>query len=179
MSVLTYRDAMGKVLREALDNDPKVFLMGEDVGRYGGPYAVTGGFQATYGEERVRDTPISESGFVGCGMCSSMKSVSSAHFAFQQRKLSFAAHPCPCMYVPAVLELSLGSWVCCVFVSRLFFFVFFSLSSAGVVFCVGFVLVFVVPLAGRFGGRVVVRESIHVQRELPGLHRLVDEMIDK
>ena len=72
MPVVTYREAMGKALREALDNDPKVFLLGEDVGRYGGPYAVTGGFQDVYGEERVRDTPISESGFVGCGIGAAM-----------------------------------------------------------------------------------------------------------
>ncbi len=72
MPTLSYREAMGKVLREALDNDPKVFLMGEDVGRYGGPYAVTAGFQAIYGEDRVRDTPISESGFVGCGIGAAM-----------------------------------------------------------------------------------------------------------
>lgn len=72
MPVITYRDAVGLALREALDKNPEVFIMGEDVGHYGGPYSVTKGFLATYGEERVRDTPISESTFVGCGIGAAM-----------------------------------------------------------------------------------------------------------
>jgi pyruvate dehydrogenase E1 component beta subunit len=64
----TYREAMREALREALRNDPRVFLMGEDVGRYGGCYAVSMGLLEEFGEERVRDTPLSESGFVGAGI---------------------------------------------------------------------------------------------------------------
>ncbi len=65
---LSYRDAVREALREALREDPRVFLMGEDVGRYGGCYAVSKGLLAEFGAERVRDTPLSESGFVGAGV---------------------------------------------------------------------------------------------------------------
>ncbi len=65
---LTYREAMRQALREALMSDPRVFLMGEDVGRYGGTYAVTKGLLEEFGPERVRDTPLSELGFVGAGV---------------------------------------------------------------------------------------------------------------
>jgi pyruvate/2-oxoglutarate/acetoin dehydrogenase E1 component len=64
----TYRDALRAAHREALQRDPRVFLMGEDVGRYGGSYAVSKGLLAEFGEERIRDTPLSESGFVGAGI---------------------------------------------------------------------------------------------------------------
>ncbi|HMM45538.1 MAG TPA: alpha-ketoacid dehydrogenase subunit beta [Candidatus Macondimonas sp.] len=64
----TYREAMRDALRDALRSDPRVFLMGEDVGRYGGCYAVSMGLLEEFGEERVRDTPLSESGFVGAGI---------------------------------------------------------------------------------------------------------------
>ena len=64
----TYRDAIRAALREALLNDPRVFLMGEDVGKYGGSYAVSKGLLAEFGPERIRDTPLSESTFVGAGI---------------------------------------------------------------------------------------------------------------
>ena len=64
----TYRDALREALREALTRDQRVFLMGEDVGRYGGSYAVSKGLLAEFGEERIRDTPLSESAFVGAGI---------------------------------------------------------------------------------------------------------------
>jgi pyruvate dehydrogenase E1 component beta subunit len=65
---MTYRDAVKAALREALQNDPRVFLMGEDVGRYGGAYACSHGLLEEFGPERVRDTPLSESAFVGAGI---------------------------------------------------------------------------------------------------------------
>jgi pyruvate dehydrogenase E1 component beta subunit len=65
---LTYREAVRAALREALASDPRVFLMGEDVGRYGGAYACSEGLLAEFGPERVRDTPLSESAFVGAGI---------------------------------------------------------------------------------------------------------------
>ena len=68
MKKMTYRDALRSALREALAADPTVFLMGEDVGRYGGAFAVSHGLLAEFGEERVRDTPLSESTFVGAGI---------------------------------------------------------------------------------------------------------------
>ncbi|HSN39677.1 MAG TPA: alpha-ketoacid dehydrogenase subunit beta [Burkholderiales bacterium] len=68
MAATTYREAMRMALREALARDPRVFLMGEDVGRYGGSYAVSKGLLEEFGEERIRDTPLSESAFVGAGI---------------------------------------------------------------------------------------------------------------
>lgn len=65
---ITYRDAVREAIREALLTDPRVFLMGEDVGRYGGCYAVTKGLLDEFGSERIRDTPLSESAFVGAGI---------------------------------------------------------------------------------------------------------------
>lgn len=65
---LTYREAIRAALREALGGDPRVFLMGEDVGSYGGAFAVSLGLLAEFGPERVRDTPLSESTFVGAGI---------------------------------------------------------------------------------------------------------------
>jgi len=64
----TYREAMRAALREALASDPRVFLMGEDVGRYGGTYAVSKGLLEEFGPERIRDTPLSELAFVGAGI---------------------------------------------------------------------------------------------------------------
>ena len=63
-----YRDAVREAIRDALQRDPRVFLMGEDVGQYGGAYAVSKGLVAEFGPERIRDTPLSESTFVGAGI---------------------------------------------------------------------------------------------------------------
>ena len=68
MTRTTYRAALREGLVAALERDPRVFLVGEDVGRYGGSYAVSQGLLQTFGDERVRDAPLSESGFVGCGI---------------------------------------------------------------------------------------------------------------
>lgn len=65
---MSYREALRAALRDALASDPRVFLMGEDVGRYGGSYAVSKGFLAEFGPERIRDTPLSELAFVGAGV---------------------------------------------------------------------------------------------------------------
>jgi len=65
---LTYREAIRASLRDALANDRRVFLMGEDVGRYGGSYACSHGLLDEFGPERVRDAPLSESAFVGAGI---------------------------------------------------------------------------------------------------------------
>lgn len=68
----TYREAMRSAIREALQRDSRVFLMGEDVGRYGGCYAVSRGLLEEFGPERIRDTPLSESAFVGAGIGAAM-----------------------------------------------------------------------------------------------------------
>ena len=64
----TYREAMREAIRDALRRDERVFLMGEDVGRYGGCFAVSLGLLEEFGPERIRDTPLSESAFVGAGI---------------------------------------------------------------------------------------------------------------
>ena len=69
---ITYREACRQAIREAILADPRVFLMGEDVGRYGGCYAVTKGLLDELGEDRIRDTPLSESAFVGAGIGAAM-----------------------------------------------------------------------------------------------------------
>ncbi len=68
MAKMTYREAIRSALRRALTEDPRVFVMGEDVGRYGGAYAVTRGLLEEFGPERIRDTPLCESTFVGAGI---------------------------------------------------------------------------------------------------------------
>jgi len=68
MSRMTYREALRAALREALRADPRVFLMGEDVGAYGGAFAVSHGLLAEFGPDRIRDAPLSESAFVGAGI---------------------------------------------------------------------------------------------------------------
>lgn len=68
MIKLTYREAVRQTIREAMQKDERVFLMGEDVGRYGGSYAVSMGLLEEFGPERIRDTPLSESTFVGAGI---------------------------------------------------------------------------------------------------------------
>ncbi|RPI24343.1 MAG: alpha-ketoacid dehydrogenase subunit beta [Actinobacteria bacterium] len=65
---ITYREAMREAIRDSMLRDERVFLMGEDVGEYGGCYAVTKGLLAEFGPERIRDTPLSESAFVGAGI---------------------------------------------------------------------------------------------------------------
>jgi pyruvate dehydrogenase E1 component beta subunit len=67
-SITSYRDALREAHRDALQRDPRVFLMGEDVGRYGGTYAVSKGLLAEFGEARIRDTPLSELGFVSAAI---------------------------------------------------------------------------------------------------------------
>ena len=64
----TYREAMREAIREAMGRDDRVFLMGEDVGAYGGCFAVSQGLLAEFGPERIRDTPLSESAFTGAGI---------------------------------------------------------------------------------------------------------------
>lgn len=65
---LTYREACRQALRAALQADPRVFVMGEDVGAYGGCYAVTKGLLDEFGPQRIVDTPLAENGFTGIGI---------------------------------------------------------------------------------------------------------------
>lgn len=65
---MTYREALREGLINALESDPRIFIMGEDVGAYGGTYAVTKGLLEKYGPDRIMDTPFSENGFTGIGI---------------------------------------------------------------------------------------------------------------
>lgn len=68
MSRITYREACRQAIRAALLADPRCFVMGEDVGRYGGCYAVTKGLLEEFGPQRIRDTPLAENGIAGAGV---------------------------------------------------------------------------------------------------------------
>jgi len=69
---ITYREALRQALKEKMQGDPRVFVMGEDVGAYGGAYSVTRGLQQEFGPERVRETPIAESGIIGMAVGAAM-----------------------------------------------------------------------------------------------------------
>ncbi|KGD99972.1 pyruvate dehydrogenase complex E1 component subunit beta [Rhizobium sp. YS-1r] len=71
-NLLTYREACRQAIREALINDPRTFLMGEDIGLYGGCYAVSKGLLSEFGPDRIRDTPLAEAAFVGAGIGAAM-----------------------------------------------------------------------------------------------------------
>lgn len=72
MATLTFREALREALREEMQRDPSVFLMGEDIGRYGGAYAVTKGLLEEFGAERVIDTPMSEGTIIGAASGAAM-----------------------------------------------------------------------------------------------------------
>jgi pyruvate/2-oxoglutarate/acetoin dehydrogenase E1 component len=72
MTVMSYREALNVALREEMNRDPRVFVMGEEVGLYDGAYKVTQGLLKDYGPKRVVDTPIAESGFTGIGIGAAM-----------------------------------------------------------------------------------------------------------
>ena len=69
---VTYLEAISQALDEEMASDPRVFLMGEDIGTYGGAFKITEGFLEKYGEWRVLDTPLAESGFVGAAIGAAM-----------------------------------------------------------------------------------------------------------
>jgi len=72
MPIITYRDALNQALREEMERDERVFLMGEEVGVYQGAYKVSKGLLQEFGEKRVVDTPIAELGFAGIGVGAAM-----------------------------------------------------------------------------------------------------------
>src|SRR5437763_13525902 len=72
MAEMRYRDALNAALREELQRDERVVLMGEDIGVFGGAFKVTSGLLEEFGERRVRDTPISENAIVGLGVGAAM-----------------------------------------------------------------------------------------------------------
>ncbi len=72
MAIITMREAISQALWEEMERDPKVFIMGEEVGVWGGTYAVTKGFLDHFGPERVRDTPIAEAAIIGASIGAAM-----------------------------------------------------------------------------------------------------------
>src|SRR5712664_1678217 len=68
MRTVTYRDALREAIREEMQSDERVFIMGEDIFGYGGTYTVTKGLGEEFGEKRVRDTPLAEEVFSGAGI---------------------------------------------------------------------------------------------------------------
>ena len=72
MAVMTYRDALNEALREEMQRDPDVFLMGEEVAEYDGAYKVSKGLLEEFGDKRIVDSPISELGFTGLCVGASM-----------------------------------------------------------------------------------------------------------
>jgi len=73
MATLTLAKALNTALREAMDADNRVLVMGEDVGRLGGVFRITDGLQKDFGEHRVMDTPLAESGIVGTALGLAMR----------------------------------------------------------------------------------------------------------
>jgi pyruvate/2-oxoglutarate/acetoin dehydrogenase E1 component len=72
MRILNMSEALNEALREEMQHDPKVLVIGEDVGGFGGAFSVTRGLVNEFGEERVRDTPLSEAAIIGCGIGAAM-----------------------------------------------------------------------------------------------------------
>ncbi|HLA07902.1 MAG TPA: alpha-ketoacid dehydrogenase subunit beta, partial [Anaerolineales bacterium] len=72
MAKITMREAISQALSEEMDRDPAVFIMGEEVGVWGGTYAVTKGFYDKYGAHRIKDTPIAENAIVGAAIGAAM-----------------------------------------------------------------------------------------------------------
>ncbi|WP_180903397.1 alpha-ketoacid dehydrogenase subunit beta [Martelella soudanensis] len=70
--IMTVSRAISEAIAQEMRTDPKVFVMGEDIGKYGGIFGATTGLLAEFGEERIRDTPISETGFIGAGVGAAM-----------------------------------------------------------------------------------------------------------
>ncbi len=72
MGETTYLEAIRQGLREEMERDPDVFLLGEDIGVYGGAFKITAGLLEQFGEDRIVDTPISESAIVGAAIGASL-----------------------------------------------------------------------------------------------------------
>jgi pyruvate dehydrogenase E1 component beta subunit len=72
MPIITYREALNQAMREEMDRDPSIFVMGEEVGHYNGAYKVTQGLLQRFSERRIIDAPIAEMGFAGIGVGAAM-----------------------------------------------------------------------------------------------------------
>ena len=101
MSEMTYRDALNLALREEMRRDPSVVVFGEDVALYEGSFKVTRGLLAEFGEERIRDTPISENTIIGVAIGAAMgglrpvAELMTAHSPSSTLPLASRLIPCP------------------------------------------------------------------------------------
>ena len=121
MATMTYIDALARGMWEEMERDPTVFLIGEDIGAYGGAFKATKGFQAHFGEERVIDTPLSEAAIVGASVGASLlglRPVAEMQFAdfvtcgFNQMVVNAAkTHYRWGLPVPMVLRLPTGGYI--------------------------------------------------------------------
>ena len=121
MATMTYIDALARGMWEEMERDPAVFLIGEDIGAYGGAFKATKGFQAHFGEERVIDTPLSEAAIVGASVGASLlglRPVAEMQFAdfvtcgFNQMVVNAAkTHYRWGLPVPMVLRLPTGGYI--------------------------------------------------------------------
>ena len=89
-NTMTYREAVRAAIREAMTGDERVFLMGEDVGRYGGSFGVSKGLLDEFGADRIRDAPLSESAFVGAGIGAAMSGYTIASFYYDAKDVVIA-----------------------------------------------------------------------------------------
>ena len=121
MATMTYIDALARGMWEEMERDPAVFLIGEDIGAYGGAFKATKGFQAHFGEERVIDAPLSEAAIVGASVGASLlglRPVAEMQFAdfvtcgFNQMVVNAAkTHYRWGLPVPMVLRLPTGGYI--------------------------------------------------------------------
>ncbi len=121
MATMTYIDALARGMWEEMERDPSVFLIGEDIGAYGGAFKATKGFQAHFGEERVIDAPLSEAAIVGASVGAAllgMRPVAEMQFAdfvtcgFNQMVVNAAkTHYRWHLPVPMVLRLPTGGYI--------------------------------------------------------------------
>ena len=111
---LTYAQAIQEALALAMDADPRVFLMGEDIGLYGGAFQVTGDLVGRYGEDRVIDTPISELGGAGLaaslGLMTFLAGTIGAQPIERSGRDTWTMPPLNCL-APAKLTLQIRGWM--------------------------------------------------------------------
>jgi pyruvate/2-oxoglutarate/acetoin dehydrogenase E1 component len=103
MRELTYAEAAVEVIREEMEKDTTIFYMGEDVGRFGGVYGTTKGLWERFGEDRVKDTPMSEAAIIGYALgaaITGMRIIEAAFDYLDSPVKRIAAHDVPVPFSP-------------------------------------------------------------------------------
>src|SRR4051794_29716512 len=102
MPTMTYLQAISDAMREEMRSDERVFVMGEDIGTFGGAFKVTDGFIDEFGPKRVMDTPLAESAIIGCAIgaaCEGLRPIAEMQFSdFVSRLLDPRGHVSRRMY---------------------------------------------------------------------------------